>query len=213
MGLREANGDFRQIESLREVPDTDWWPVEMFGPSLGLLRPCHAAIIVNDETVGHLAIRVVDGRPTCVSITSLQHGLTGSLLRQIPIANLVREATVAATVRVLKTPEGIFGARYVDGGPGFGQLLADLRAELATVDERARRRVLSPEFLGDVAALYREAIALGVPPARAVEDALGPTTPTNARRWVAAARREGFLGPAPAVGRAGELTHVTSSSS
>lgn len=205
LGIRELNGDFRQIESLREIPDIDWFQVEMFGPSLGLLIPCTATITVNDEPVGQLSIRIIDGRPTCSTISAPLHGLTGALLRQIPIASLVREATVANAVRVLKTEEGIFGARYVEGGPGFGQLHDDLRAELATVDEKARRRVISSDFLKDVASIYREALSHGVAPALAVQNAFGPTTPANARRWIAYARRDGFLGPAPARGKAGEI--------
>jgi hypothetical protein len=215
LGLRDYNGDFRQIESLREIPLTDWQPVEMFGPSLGLLIPCRADITnPRGEPVGWISIRVVDGNPACIMIgANPGEALSSSLIKSIPIATLVREAATVSTVRVLKTEGGFFGARYVDGGPGFGQLLGDLREELTAVDEKARRRVISPDFLRDVAAIYREAVSHGIAPARAVQDALGPTTPTNARRWIAAARREGFLGPAPAVGRAGELTHVPGTSS
>ena len=204
LGLRDHNGGFRQINSLREVPDTDWQPVEMFGPSLGLLKPCTASIVLNDEEVGSITIGVRDGRPSCIAITSVTHGLTGSLLRQIPLASLVRETASTSTVRVLSTESGIFGARYVEGGPGFGQLLIDLRAELTAVEDDSRRRVISRTFLAEVASIYREALANGLAPAKTVQMKLGPTTPENARRWIASARREGFLGPALGPGRAGE---------
>lgn len=205
LGIRDHNGDFLQIDSLRAVPVTDWCRIEMFGPSLGLMKPCSAAILLNEEPIGQVGIGIRDGRPACVSITSHTHALTGSLLRQIPFASLVRQAAMAQTVRVLSTESGVFGARYVDGGAGFGQLIADLRTELAVVDEQSRRRTINEPFLKMVAHIYRTALRLGEPPAKHVETMLGPTTPANARRWIAAARREGYLGPAPGRGRAGEL--------
>lgn len=207
LGLRNHNGDFQQISTLKEVPITEWAQVEMFGPSLALIKPCTAAIVVNEEPIGLIGIGVRDGRPACIYISSQTHALTGSLLRQIPFASLVRQAAMANTVRVLSTESGIFGARYVDGGPGFGQLISDLRGELAAVDERSRRRVINEPFLKMVAHIYRTALRLGEHPAKHVESMLGPTTPANARRWIAAARREGFLGRAPGRGRAGEVIH------
>lgn len=205
LGLRDRDGNFEQIGSLKQVPATDWSPVEGFGPSLGLLKPCTAAILLNEQPIGQIGIAIRDGRPACVSITSLTHAITGSLLRQIPFASLVRQAAMSHTVRVLRTEEGVFGARYVDGGPGFGQLVADLRTELAAVDERNRRRTINEPFLKMVAHVYRTALRLGEPPAKHVEAMLGPTSPANARRWIAAARSEGYLGPAPGRGQAGEL--------
>lgn len=205
LGLRDENGDFRQIESLHEVPANDWHLVDMFGPSLGLLTPCQASILVDDEPIGQMTIRVVGGRPACVAITSETHGLTGALLRQIPIASLVREAAKASTVRVLSMEGEVFGARYVDGGLGFGQLHADLGTELAAEDNSARRRVISRAFLAEVAAVYRDALATHDPPSKKVQEVFGPTTPENARRWVVAARREGLLQPAPGPGKAGEI--------
>jgi len=213
LGLRDADGGFRQIASLKQVPITEWVQVEMFGPSLGLVRPCVASIVVDEETVGVIEIAIRDGRPACVAITSSQ-GLTGTLLRQIPIASLVREAAMTGTVRVLSTQSGgILGARYVEGGAGFGQLHDDLQKELVKVEEHGRRRVMDESFLKMVAHIYRTALRLKLPPAKHVGDMLGPTSPANARRWIAAARREGYLGPAPAVGRAGEVTQEVSVSS
>lgn len=215
LGVRDYNGDFRQIESIREIRETDNQAVEMFGPSLGLLIPCRADILDSaGEPVGYMSIRVVNGHPACTLMAANPNqALTSSLLRQIPLASLVREAAAAQVVRVFKTGEGLVGARYVEGGPGFGDLLEDLRKELAAVDERGRRRVVDEAFLRMVANVYRSGLAIGVPPSKHVENMLGPTTPANARRWVAAARREGFLGPAPTVGRAGELVHVEGVSS
>jgi hypothetical protein len=114
---------------------------------------------------------------------------------------------------VLSTESGVFGARYVDGGPGFGQLMDDLREELVGVEDLGRRRIMNEAFLRMVAHVYRTALRLGEPPAKHVEQMLGPTSPANARRWIAAARREGYLGPAPAQGKAGEVLQEAEASS
>lgn len=213
LGIRDTGGNFQQIESLDEVPKDDWQQVETFGPGLGLLVPC-LAHITNDsgDRIGGLSIRIIHGKPACMQIYSLE-GITSSMLRQLPLTRLVHEAVSTSTVRIMETDTMLFGARYVEGGPGFGELHEDLRRELATVGERARRRVVDRPFLTEVAKIYRAAYNSGLPPARAVEDVFGPCTPTTARRWIAAARREGLLGPAPARGRAGETTHELSVSS
>jgi hypothetical protein len=52
-----------------------------------------------------------------------------------------------------------------------------------------------------VAHIYQFAVAVGVGPTKAVEELIGLTRPT-AGRWIAAARRKGFLGPAE-IGKAG----------
>jgi len=210
LGVRDDDGGFRQIDSLEEIAESSY--VEMFGPSLGLVRPCVASIVVDEETMGVIEIAIFDGQPGCIAINS-SRGLTGTLLRQIPLASLVREAAMTGTVRVLSTDNRIFGARYVEGGAGFGQLHDDLQTQLAKVEEHGRRRVMDESFLKMVAHIYRTALRLKLPPAKHVGDMLGPTSPANARRWIAAARREGYLGPAPAVGRAGEVTQEVSVSS
>jgi len=216
VGLRDTEGNFQEVASLRNVPDTEYAQVEMFGPSLGLIVPCSIDILDQQgSAIAKMTIRVTNKKVGCRSIfAGPNYELTGTLLRQVPFARLIREAALANTVRVLETEDGItFGARYVEGGPGLGSLHSDLRRELATVGDRGRRRVIDDAFLQRVAGVYRDAIIQGYPPARAVEELLGPTTPTNARRWIAAARADGFLGPAPARGRAGELAHVENTSS
>lgn len=205
LGLREPDGGFQQVQSLSEVPKTEYHQVEMFGPSLGLLIPCTATIFDGEEPIGFVSIGIIKGRPACKSISSYKRGLTGSFLRQLPLASLVRDAAATSTVRVLKTDEGVFGARYVEGGPGFGQLHDDLREELSEVEGQSRRRTMNEDFLTQVAAIYRKAFHHGMAPAKYVQACLGPTSDANARRWVAAARREGFLGPAPKRGKAGEI--------
>lgn len=204
LGLRGSDGGFQQIQSLSEVPKTEYHQVEMFGPSLGLLTPCSASIVENGTPIGFISIGIINGRPACKSIAAYKHGLTGSLLRQLPLASLVRDAAVASTVRVLKADDGIFGARYVEGGLGFGHLLEDLRAELTHMEEQKRRRVINDYFLRRVALYYRDAVKSKLAPAKHVQEMLGPTSAANARRWISIARREGFLGPAPGPGKSGE---------
>lgn len=213
LGLREEDGSFSQLDSIYDVPDTEYAQIEMFGSSLGLVIPCRADILDSDgDVIGYMQIRVINGRPGCAVIVGSGRPITGALLRQLPIAQLVREATIASTVRVLKSEGMFFAGRYVDGGAGFGQLLTDLREELAHLEEKGRRRVVDDNFLKMVAHVYRTALRLGLPPARHVQEMLGPTTPANARRWVAAARAAGFLGSAPARGRAGEVQELNVSS-
>lgn len=204
LGQRDSDGRFIAIDSPWDIPDGWWQDVEPFGPSLGLITPCTASIVIDEEQVGSVVIAVIGGRPGCVAIHCTKYALTGALLRQIPLARLVREAAIANTVRVMTTETGTFGARYVEGGPGFGQLLTDLRSELAAVEDASRRRVISRAFLAEVALTYRDAMNMGKAPAKAVQQAFGPTTPENARRWIASARREGLLGPALGPGKAGE---------
>jgi hypothetical protein len=65
-----------------------------------------------------------------------------------------------------------------------------------------RGKRLEPLTLETVARIYREAMATGSPPTKAVEEALHLSRST-AGRWIKEARRRGFLGPAPAKGVAG----------
>ena len=67
-----------------------------------------------------------------------------------------------------------------------------------------KKRVVNEEFLEDVAAVYRDAVARRYPPTKALIERFGSTTPENARRWIQRARDEGKLGPARArkAGRA-----------
>ena len=61
--------------------------------------------------------------------------------------------------------------------------------------ERPARNQFSPEFLQDVAAAYRQAVAAGLPPLRTMAEDSGVPQGTIAR-WVAKAREEKFLPPA-----------------
>jgi hypothetical protein len=124
-------------------------------------------------------------------------------VRSLPLARLVTEIAARHTFRVFReSPRGRYiGLYYSDafeGMPGFGDDLEELRADVG------RRRSLTPKFLKEVARVYREADASGLPPAKAVEKQLGAGTPENARRWIARAREDHYLRKAPKKGKRGE---------
>lgn len=146
------------------------------------------------EPVAELFIGVIDGEIACIAIKALPgKALTGEILRQTPIATLVRKAAQAHIVHLRNG----FAVRFAQGNPFFSP-----RSEVPAPE----RRILNKEFLLRVADIYRIAIATGEAPAKAVEQELGPTTPENARRWIMAARKEGLLGQSKGSGRKGELS-------
>lgn len=141
-----------------------------------------------------LYIGVVNGRVVCKKIEARDgDGLSSSQLRMIPIATLVLQAAEANVVYIR---DG-FAVRFPQGHTSFSP-----QGEVNSY----RRRTLNADFLQRVALIYRSAMATGKAPAIAVEETLGPTTPENARRWIATARREGFLAAAPGAGRKGEAS-------
>jgi hypothetical protein len=71
----------------------------------------------------------------------------------------------------------------------------------AHLPQRGKR--LSDAHFKRVADIYRDASATGQAPTQAIADAF-PTSRSNAGRWVMEARQRGFLGEAPAPGKAGE---------
>lgn len=71
-------------------------------------------------------------------------------------------------------------------------LLAELERETPRRPLRERR---SDDFYKEVAEVYRKAIAERRPPRRAVADHNPYYTEAAAKRWIAEARKRGFLGP------------------
>jgi hypothetical protein len=95
------------------------------------------------------------------------------------------------------------GELYLEAGGnpvGVGLLREELDAEL---ERRPRRQTLTEEFLREVAQVYRDALAQGVSTQTAIQRRW-PTSAANARRWIAKARGERLLGPAPSPRVAGE---------
>lgn len=124
-----------------------------------------------------LTIDMVNGRIGCTSLTVRpEEGktITGTDLRAIPVATIVRMAT--ATL-VHETTGG--GEGYVTVTP-------------YTPPEINVRAGATDEALRFVAASYSLAYALGEPPAKAVERDLGIATST-ASKWIRLAREKGYL--------------------
>lgn len=165
----------------------------------GLMR-CFAEMVDDaSRPIARVEIGVVDGRIACVGIQALPgKQITGQLLRRAPLAHLVKSA---ASANIVHLRDG-FAVRFAEGNPAFSR-----ENELP---EHVRRRPRDFEFLSRVAAIYRLAVAAGEPPALAVQEALGPTTHENARRWIMKAREQGALGKALGQGKAGEETQLSS---
>ena len=176
-----------------------------FPPGLALAQPLLVAWpLSGEEHVANIEVGIADGQPACVAIHSA-HGqpLTGTFVRSLPLSQIVTKAAERNTYRVFRTRRGRYiGVYYTDafaGKLGFGEGLEELRNDL-----RRKRRTLNDEFLSEIAAVYRDARARRIPTTKAVQEHFGPTTPENARRWIALAREAGRLGAAVGQGRAGE---------
>lgn len=180
--------------------ENQWvWP---YGHGLALAQPLDVPLIDGGQHVADIMIGIANDQPACVSITAMSNrALTGAFIRSLPIASIVNEAAACHSYRVFNTEKGHIGVYYSDAfeNTSFGGEFESLRYEVGK-----RPRELNKRFYEHVAAIYRDAITEGYPPAKAVQELLGPTTPENARRWIARARREGYLGQAPGRGQKGE---------
>ena len=185
-GIIDQEGNFVEISN----PKNYALPGREFSPLAGDLLleiPCTAELLdANGQPIGEIEVGVIEERLVCVAVrASHGHELTGHIFRQIPISKLVREA---AKGKIAHLRDG-FAVRFINE---------------SNAPESPKRRTINDEFLTAVAAEYRNALLIGIPPSLAVAQRFGPTTHENARRWVAAARREGFLGPSPGQRRKGE---------
>lgn len=191
-GRLDENGNFQELEDPISGPEGELAP--LIG-KIALELPCTAEIVdPAGREVAVLDIGVIAGKIACTLIMARPgHELTGQLLRQAPIAALIRNA---ATARIVHLRDG-FAVRFPQGNPLFSR-----RNE---VPNTSKRRTLDDEFLLGIADVYRGALASGNSPAIAVERAFGPTTPENARRWIMTARKAGFLGESLGQGRKGEI--------
>lgn len=190
-GHVDANGNFYETHT----PTAGYQvPLQQINEGLAIPARSKAEILdLQGSPIAELFIGVVDGKPVCTEIKALAgKALTGEVLRQTPISTLVREAARANIVHLRNG----FAVRFAQGNPLFWP-------KREWVSEHSRR-TLDSVFLSRVADTYRMALATGEAPAMAVERILGPTTPENARRWVMAARKEGFLGKSKGPGRKGE---------
>lgn len=190
------------------LKESQWvWP---YGWGLALAQPLDVPLIDDGVHVADISIGIAKDRPACVSIVAMSNrALTGAFVRSLPIASIVSEAAACNTYRIFKTEDGYIGVYYSDAfeNTPFGGEFESLRYEVGK-----RPRALNKQFFSRVASIYRDALTEGYPPAKAVEELLGPTTPENARRWISRARREGYLGDAPGRGKKGEIEAYDTSS-
>ncbi len=119
--------------------------------------------------------------------------LSGTELRQIPIAHIVEEAARRLAMVTTLTADG--GSFITFPAKGRRQAKAD-----AQVRPAMRRRTITPDLLRDVARIYRSNPS---EPTAAVRDAF-EVSPATASRWVERAREDGFLGRA-IPGKPGEI--------
>ena len=165
---------------------------------LALEADCRATITWEGEAVAEVLIGAVDGRPAATAIRALPgRQLSTQVLRNmLGLGKLVRHAAGPATVYVCRVNGKVAAVRPLEAA---GSPFLDAgRQELL---EAAEYRRVDDDFLRQVAEVYRDARAAGRSTQRAIQEQLGPTSDANARRWVARARKAGFLGAAP--GRTG----------
>jgi hypothetical protein len=132
-----------------------------------------------------------DGRFRVTNLTAVRRpggeGVTSEGLRLIPVSRILQ----GAVEHILITGE--WGSEVVDWGP-------------AVLPERGPRSGPDDEALKLVAALYRLAYVVSVPPTRYVAERL-ELPQSTAGRWVSLSRKAGHLGSAVGT-RPGESTPV-----
>jgi hypothetical protein len=143
---------------------------------------------------------VIDGRPQCIRLECSNAGapVTPEALHRFPLGRLLEEAVLMASRPVDEIPRSFVRWESIE------QVRAEREAVAAHHAKRPngrRRKVLTDEFLGEVAEVYRQHVATGKP-SKAVEEHFH-YKPASARRVVREARQRGFLGQAR-PGRGGE---------
>jgi hypothetical protein len=160
-----------------------------------LASPFTARFEFEDDHTVELDIAVEAETPVCEAIRIQRNparpSLTGAELRRLPLRNWITMATTQAAV----TPSGEQKGAW---GPATEKETEQLWGE---VQERVRRRTITDDFLGEVAAVYRN--NLDNHPRDAVADHFTVSLSTAAR-YVKLARERGLLGKAPGPGKSGE---------
>jgi hypothetical protein len=180
-----------------------------------LVLPARFKATIDDETLPYLLeldLAVHEGEAGCTAARFVQREggplITPRGVRAVPLTQYVRAATACAALRVEKDVGGGYTlvhvtteAGHVEEDAGSFKLTpVTTGAEVAAAFEQTRpagergRRRLTDEFLEEVANVYRTALEAGdAAPRRAVQEWQGVPTQTAAR-WIAEARRRGFLG-------------------
>jgi hypothetical protein len=176
------------------------------GPA-GVVLPERLTASVRDPRIAYdleLEIRILYGRPICVSLEAHQREggppVTRSGLNSLPVDKIVREASSRHALRVRSSQKG-----------------TSTLSRASTEEQETARKALGPKLgrPGDpaarrgrliaVATAYQELTQAGVKHPRKALAAQFTYAPASIGRLIAEARREGFLGAAPGPGRAGSI--------
>lgn len=169
-----------------------------------------AARLTGDDLPGvasiDVTIAVRDGRAVCDSITinaAPDGAVTTDALREIPMKALVNKIAIDRAY-AMDLPPDHWLTNAAPGQRIFMPLSAASEAVQAAAERTlsSRRRRITPEFLAEVAEVYRGALDTGAPTV-AVKDHFNVSHSTAAR-YVDKARKGGLLGGAK-QGHAGEI--------
>lgn len=151
----------------------------------------HASGLIHDsEPALHISMEVaVDEHGTyhCVDLSMrLADGgpVTWEVLRKVPLRRLVNEAVEAAS------------SHGASGRSRFDVVVHETRSVSPESRTSPRYIQMTEEHLAGVATVYRQALAEGDRPTRAVQRHYGLHARSTASRWIAEARARGLLGPA-----------------
>lgn len=195
-----------------------------------LIPPHYTVELEDDRFASMVDVLVEDGAPRCVGIRRrrdvpnphelrkphVRPALTGELLRRLPLHRVLQVTATAIAFEQGRhkvsdiDPLDVLGLKPDEDGKvelrtpvrwgGRDAMGAVMKAHEQAVRAPRRGSRIADAQLRTVASVYREALRTGAPPAEAVKDELGVPRST-AGRWVAEARRRGFL-PATTRGRA-----------
>jgi len=150
---------------------------------------------------------VVEGRPRCVyfECRAREDGdpIAAAEFHGFPLGRMLEEGTLMASRPEAEVPRRAEAWTNVEE---VRAARASVRAHHRRRPGRQQRRVLTDEFLAQVAEVYRQNTST-TQPSKAVAEHF-KYTPSSARRLVREARLRGLLGPAR-PGRAGELRDGT----
>ena len=170
-----------------------------------------SACFPEDGLEVRIEIVLDEERPECIALSRLNDdALPLTSERRFPLRAMVDAAVRGAAFELVEVPidevdPNRENDRLVPDENGLVRVFAPAfsKAGGGARGQPARKPSAQPvPDLERVSALYRRAVAAGMPPSREIANEFG-ITPASARKWVQRARERGYL--APALGRrAGE---------